>query len=114
MNKICLSLYLLSYNNCVLDKPVIQIVGGCTEYTAICGEPVSIRATVTGVPTPTATWRFNNQNVMRDENFKIFQNGDMHEIKIFKGEFRYNGSYSITAVNTVGQAQKTVTLKVLG
>ena len=96
----------------VVDKPVIQI--GQRKYTGLLSKPVSIIATVTGVPGPTVTWKFNDQNVPTDDNLKIIVNGDIHEINISKSDFMYAGTYKITAVNTVGQDQKTVTLRVLG
>ena len=96
-----------------LDKPLIQIEGQ-REYTTLVGESVSIRATVSGVPGPIVTWRFNDQNLMTDENLKIATNGNIHEIRIFKSDFSNTGTYQITAENTVGQDQKTVTLKVQG
>ena len=96
------------------DKPAIQIEEGCSEYTALVGNPVSIGATVTGVPPPTVTWRFIDQYAMTDENLKIGTNGDMNGIKISKSEFSHTGTYKITAANAVGRDEKTIKLKVLG
>ena len=99
---------------CYSDKPAVQIEEGCSEYTALVGNPVSIGATVTGIPPPTVSWRFNDHYPRTNENLKIGTNGDMHQISIVQSELSHTGTYEITAANAVGQDQKTITLKVLG
>ena len=75
---------------------------------------MSIGAAVTGIPPPTVTWKFNDQNLQADECLKMGINENLHEISISKCDFGHTGTYEIEAVNTVGKDQKRVTLKVLG
>ena len=98
---------------CSSDKPVIQIEGGCSMYTALVDDPVIITTTITGIPVPTVTWKFNGNDLSGCKTV-IEKSGEKHKMKIAKAAVEQTGTYTITAVNTVGNDQKNVTLNVYG
>ena len=95
-------------------KPDIQLVVGHSGNTVLVGDPVTIRANITGIPTPTVTWTCNGQDVRKDKDIKIEETGEQHKMTIPKATVRQTGTYTIKAINNVGQEDKIITLIVLG
>ena len=95
-------------------KPDIQLVVGHSGNTVLVGDPVTIRANITGIPAPTVTWTFNGHDVRKDKDIKIEKTGEQHKMTIPKAAVRQTGTYTIKAVNAGGQEEKRITLIVQG
>ena len=95
-------------------KPDIQLVVGHSGNTVLVGDPVTIRANITGIPAPTVTWMFNGEDAKRDKDIKIEETGEQHKMTIPKAAVRQTGTYTIKAVNAGGQEEKRITLIVQG
>ena len=95
-------------------KPDIQLVLGHGGNTVLVGDPVTIRANITGIPAPTVTWTFNDQDVRKDKDIIIEETGEQHKMTIPKAAVRQRGTYTIKAVNAGGQEERRITLIVLG
>ena len=95
-------------------KPDIQLVVGHSGNTVLVGDPVSIRANITGIPAPAVTWTFDGRDVRKDKDAKIEETGEQHKMTITKAAVRQTGTYTIKAVNAEGQEERRITLIVLG
>ena len=97
-----------------LAKPEIKVHGGLLEYNVPVGDPVSLLATVKGIPTPTVIWTCNSKYVSTDQNIKIETDDYQHKVTIDKPGVEHSGTYTITAVNTAGQEKRNFELVVFG
>ena len=95
-------------------KPDLQLVVGHSGNTVLVGDPVYIRANITGIPAPTVTWTFNGEDVRKDKDIKIEGTGEQHKMTIPRAAVKQTGTYTIRAVNAGGQEEKIITLIVLG
>ena len=95
-------------------KPNMQLVVEHSGNTVLLGDPVTIRANITGIPEPRVTWTFNGQDVRKDIDIIIENTGEQHKMTIPKTAVRQTGTYTIKAVNNVGQEERRITLIVLG
>ena len=95
-------------------KPEIQLVVGHSGNTILVGDPVYIRANITGIPVPTVTWTFNGEDVRKDKDIKIEGTDEQHKMTIPRAAVRQTGTYIVNATNALGQEEKIITLIVLG
>ena len=95
-------------------KPDIQLVVEHSGNTVLVGDPVTIRANITGIPEPTVTWTFNGQDVRKDKDIKIEETGKQHKMTIPRAAVRQTGTYTIKAISNVGREEKRITLIVQG
>ena len=83
---------------------------GRSVYTALVGDQALISVTVKGRPEPVVTWMFKDKVLSTKQNLIIKKEGEKHILEIPNAEDGHMGTYTITAVNDVGQDHKTVTL----
>ena len=98
----------------ILVKPEIQVQGGLCEYLVPVGDPVSLLATVAGIPVPKVIWTCNSKDVSTDQNIRIETHEFQHKMTVHKTGVEHNGTYTITAVNTAGQEKRNFELVAFG
>ena len=97
-----------------IAKPEIQVQGGLCEYLVPVGDPVSLLATVTGIPVPKVIWTCNSKDVSADQNIKIETDDYQHKMTLERTGVEHSGTYTITAVNTAGQEKINFELVAFG
>ncbi|XP_055621397.1 peroxidasin isoform X2 [Toxorhynchites rutilus septentrionalis] len=78
------------------------------EVTLLEGQPIALHCVVTGAPTPSILWKFNNQNV-QNGRIKLFGNGSLI---VSEATLDDGGIYSCYAGNAIGNASVNATVHV--
>ena len=63
---------------------------------------------------PRVTWTLNGNDISKEKDVKLETEGDKHWMRITNTDSRHAGTYSIRAVNAVGEDNQDITLTVTG
>ncbi len=74
------------------------------------GETIVLQVQVTGSPTPSLSWYFNDEEVTEGYSLSLAQDGTL---TIPSAEPRHSGAYRLVATNTAGSVSKEVHVTVL-
>lgn len=92
------------------EKPVF--LSQLSPAAVTTGETARFTVTVSGVPKPTVQWFHNGKVIIRSSIYKLIEEKQEYTLVITRVTSEYEGEYSCTATNRLGQTTCTTYLEV--
>lgn len=99
----------------VLSQPTLKFADHLYEpQTLKAGEKLVLDGVITGVPTPTTTWTFNNAPLQAADHVFVEIKDTSTKVTFVDVTLSESGTYKVQAENTVGMAEQEFSITVKG
>lgn len=98
----------------IQEAPLLSVDSSLVDQQLVVSEQWKVPFAVTGYPEPKITWRKNNEVFTSDKHVRTYAIDTSATIAIYSVEREDTATYTITAENQAGTAEKVIKLAVVG